>query len=109
MSKLGFATRGTQFLGATSSVEELASLADLFVEFSADADKPVAASYAMVFAIRLLERPSVISPILYVLTGETLKGPAVTASVLEVLDFVQGKDYVVRLCCCDGASTNISA
>ena len=109
MSKLAFATRGTIFLGANSSAEEMSSLADLFVEYTSCADQPVTASYACVYAVRLLERPSLVSPILYVLTEETMRGPRVADALREVMDFVHGKGYVVRLCCCDGASTNISA
>ena len=109
MSKMAFATRGSTFLGANSSAEEMCSLADLFVEYTAHAAQPVTASYACVFALRLLERPSIVSPILYVLTEETLRGPKVADSLREVLDFVHAKGYIVRLCCCDGASTNISA
>jgi len=108
-SKLGFATLGSRFLGATSSAVELAALGDLFHEYTRDAAQPVAASYACVFAVRLMERPAVSSPVVYVLTDAPMNGGTVAASVLEVIDLVQAKELLVRLCCADGASTNIAA
>lgn len=98
-------------LGAVSSSDDFLALADLFMEYNAPdpSGAVVAAAYAMVYAIRLIEQPRLKTVVAYALTDKTLSGQQVYAGVREMVDLVQSKKLVVRLCCCDGASPNISA
>jgi len=63
----------------------------------------------MVFAVRVIERPSVQSVVAYMLTNGPLNSDKVATTLLEVLDLVQSKGMTVRLVGCDGASTNLAA
>jgi hypothetical protein len=63
----------------------------------------------MVYAARVLERPSEHTIIAYMLTASTLRGNEVGTALSEVLVLIQSKGFVVRLIGCDGAPTNIAA